>query len=142
MNSPTETIEAAPADVAQAVANPDLMQMFREMLRDNREGMLEAIQELKKPSAEELEKAATEKQQLLEQTMYAVSMLRMAQVHEGGLHPANSILWSRLSPNLRTDELSRAGQLEWMGACLLLSLPQNLRLQGHRRRGQPEWLER
>lgn len=62
-------------------ANPDLMQMFREMLRDNREGMIEAIQELKKPSAEEQEKADAEKRQLLEQTMRRVEAA-MAQAEE------------------------------------------------------------
>jgi len=85
LNSCTE----APAEVANeefipTAAGADLMQMFREMLRDNREGMIEAIQELKKPSAEEQEKAALEKAQLLEQTMRRVdaAMAQAAELEE------------------------------------------------------------
>jgi hypothetical protein len=54
------------------VASPDMMAMFQAMLKDNREGLIAAIQELKKPSAEEQEKADREKQQLMEQTMRRV----------------------------------------------------------------------
>lgn len=77
-------VKAQAADVARASATPDLMQMFREMLRDNREGMIEAIQELKKPSPEDQEKADQEKQQLLEQTMRRVraAMAQAAEIAE------------------------------------------------------------
>lgn len=59
-----------------AKASPEMMAMFLEALKqmsaENRETTLAAIQELKKPSAEDQEKADREKAQLIEATLRRV----------------------------------------------------------------------
>jgi hypothetical protein len=69
-----ELMSRAHAPVAEAT--PELMQMFlgalQQMSADNRENMIAAIQEMKKPSAEEQERIDRDRALLMEQTMRRV----------------------------------------------------------------------
>lgn len=66
-----------PVPHQNAQASPDMMQMFRLMLEENRNTTIAAIQEMKKLSPEDQDKLDREKQNLIEATMRRVEAAKL-----------------------------------------------------------------
>lgn len=81
MDSSTKTEVESLDKGHTSTATPDLMTMFLDALKnlsaENRETTLAAIQELKRPSPEDQEKADNEKQQLMEATLRRVEAAKL-----------------------------------------------------------------
>lgn len=102
-----------PADKTPQTASPDVMAHFlaalQQMSADNRDNMIAAIQEMKKPSPEEQEKADRDKAQLLEQTMRRVeaAMAQAEEIAERQLNCAHTM------PNGQTNFRGQVNSNGW-----------------------------
>ena len=122
MDSSTKAIEPNDIDgvdfyagdaMTPVQATPDMMAMFMEALKhlsaENRETTLAAIQELKKPSPEDQEKADREKAQLIEATLRRVEAAKAseAEIAERQMNCAHTM------PNGQTNFRGQVNSNGW-----------------------------